>query len=152
MDNFFKFEFPTKVLKISNHPKYGYCFIKHIQDMSELDGESNAIETEQAYCLTTGVLIGDKEDAKMLCVKLGIRKIEKAYPNSGILVGFQPIEQKWYGCTHRGVEGFGIGDMLFESKYIPNEQTPFVECGKKRITTLDEAREAAVNFAKYLCR
>ena len=94
--------------------------------------------------------------------------------------------KKYYGFTHRGVEGFGIGDMLFD---INNENTsiyynsikyrikylysliraitckfrfkyliedgikdviPFNKRGSKIIETKEEAKQAAINFMKYI--
>ena len=94
--------------------------------------------------------------------------------------------KKYYGFTHRGVEGFGIRDMLFD---INNENTsiyynsikyrikylysliraitckfrfkyliedgikdiiPFNKRGSKIIETKEEAKQAAINFMKYI--
>ena len=94
--------------------------------------------------------------------------------------------KKYYGFTYRGVEGFGIGDMLFD---INNENTsiyynsikyrikylysliraitckfgfkyliedgikdiiPFNKRGSKIIETKEEAKQAAINFMKYI--
>ena len=94
--------------------------------------------------------------------------------------------KKYYGFTHRGVTGFGIGDMLFD---INNENTsiyynsikyrikylysliraitckfrfkyliedgikdviPFNKRGSKIIETKEEAKQAAINFMKYI--
>ena len=94
--------------------------------------------------------------------------------------------KKYYGFTHRGIEGFGIGDMLFD---IDNENTsiyynsikyrikylyrlisaitckfrfkyliedgikdviPFNKRGSKIIETKEEAKQAAINFMKYI--
>ena len=94
--------------------------------------------------------------------------------------------KKYYGFTHRGIEGFGIGDTLFN---INNENTsiyynsikyrikylytliraitckyrfkyliedgikdviPFNKRGSKIIETKEEAKQAAINFMKYI--
>lgn len=94
--------------------------------------------------------------------------------------------KKYYGFTHRGIVGFGIGDMLFD---INNENTsiyynsikyrikylyrliraitckyrfkyliedgikdviPFNKRGSKIIETKEEAKQAAINFMKYI--
>ena len=94
--------------------------------------------------------------------------------------------KKYYGFTHRGIMGFGIGDMLFD---INNENTsiyynsikyrikylysliraitckyrfkyliedgikdiiPFNKRGSKIIETKEEAKQAAINFMKYI--
>lgn len=94
--------------------------------------------------------------------------------------------KKYYGFTHRGIMGFGIGDMLFD---INNENTsiyynsikyrikylysliraitceyrfkyliedgikdiiPFNKRGSKIIEIKEEAKQAAINFMKYI--
>ncbi len=65
-------------------------------------------------------------------------------------VEFNEKEQKWYGASHRGSCGFGIGDMLFEEDCIQDDNTPFVDAGRVKITTLDQAKTAAENFMEYV--
>lgn len=99
---------------------------------------------------------------------------------------FSNKTSKYYGYTHRGICGFGIGDMLFD---INNENTsiyynnfkyrlkylyrlfinlkdrftfkyliedgikdviPFNKRGSKIIETKEEAKQAAINFMKYI--
>lgn len=99
---------------------------------------------------------------------------------------FSNKTSKYYGYTHRGICGFGIGDMLFD---IRNENTsiyynnikyrikylyrliraitckfrfkylvedgikdviPFNKRGSKIIETKEEAKQAAINFMKYI--
>lgn len=101
-------------------------------------------------------------------------------------VAYSKKTKKYYGFTHRGVIGFGIGDMLFD---INNENTsiyynsikyrikylysliraitckfrfkyliedgikdviPFNKRGSKIIETKEEAKQAAINFMKYI--
>lgn len=107
---------------------------------------------------------------------------------------FDEETQKYYGYSHRGAQGFGIGDMLFtedsslltekviSKNYYTNRKyqkeflkalkhhykkkdhfgfedlikcgimdvVPFREKGVKKIETLDEAFQAASNFASYI--
>lgn len=115
-------------------------------------------------------------------------------------VMFDRKSQKYYGYSHRAIQGFGIGDMLFNLTGIIGEEkkedvrsyyqskklrrefiltllryhikgdwlafmdlceddiishgissiVPFKERGRKRIETLEEAFEAALNFADYV--
>lgn len=94
--------------------------------------------------------------------------------------------KKYYGFTHRGVKGFGIGDMLFDInnenfsiyynsfkyrlkylyrlfinlkdrftfKYLIEDGIkdviPFNKRGSKIIETKEEAKQAAINFMKYI--
>ena len=94
--------------------------------------------------------------------------------------------KKYYGFTHRGIVGFGIGDMLFDInnenisiyynsfkyrlkylyrlfinlkdrftfKYLIEDGIkdviPFNKRGSKIIETKEEAKQAAINFMKYI--
>ena len=101
-------------------------------------------------------------------------------------VAYSDKTKKYYGFTHRGIMGFGIGDTLFN---INNENTsiyynsikyrikylytliraitckfrfkyliedgikdviPFNKRGSKIIETKEEAKQAAINFMKYI--
>ncbi|BCG50149.1 hypothetical protein [Ralstonia phage RP13] len=72
--------------------------------------------------------------------------------------GFSDKEQKWYGWSHRGYCGFGIGDKIFDASLLPesisdtNEwsDVPFNQLGTKDIESLDDAKIAAQNFAEYI--
>jgi hypothetical protein len=76
-------------------------------------------------------------------------------------LGFSEKEQKWYGWSHRGLCGFGIGDMLFDEDWTPDGSKPridnpatdklkFTERGSIKIETLEQAKQAAENFKKYI--
>jgi len=64
-------------------------------------------------------------------------------------IGFNPETQKWCGWSHRAFSCFGINDKLFETNY-GNKYTYFNEHGTKTITNLEEAKQAAINFANYV--
>lgn len=70
--------------------------------------------------------------------------------NENIIIGY-------CGYSHRAAVTFKLGDKLFESGWIPESgyestraTTPFIKHGYKTIETLDEAKQAALNFAKYI--
>lgn len=106
-------------------------------------------------------------------------------------VMYDKKSQRYFGYSHRAIQGFGIGDMIFclsgtigenKSEYYMSKKyrrkyiltllkyhlkndymgfedlcedgismiIPFKERGRKRIETLDEAFEAAKNFARYV--
>jgi len=67
----------------------------------------------------------------------------------GYGLGFSEKEQKWYGWSHRAIEGFGIGDMIFEVNF-GDDKTLFRQHGKKPIKNMDDAKESARRFAKYV--
>jgi len=45
---------------------------------------------------------------------------------------------------------FGIGDLLFEEKYVLTDETLFRNAGEVVIKTEEQARQAASNFSKYV--
>jgi hypothetical protein len=66
-----------------------------------------------------------------------------------INIGFNPLNKKWYGWSHRAIVAFGIGDKIFE-KDFGNNKTPFIKHGSKTIKTFSDAKKAAINFANYI--
>ncbi len=76
-------------------------------------------------------------------------------------LGFSETKNKWYGWSHRAICGFGIGDKLFDKNWTPDGSKPsfnnpvtdklkFTERGAVTIKTLDQAKEAAENFSRYV--
>ena len=131
----------VKVLKV-RHYKVGY---EVRTEKVEVEGNPEVI-IRSAYT-PDGKYIGSPRTARYLIVKRGI-KPELADPGDRVCtVGFCERENKWYGFSHRAICGFGIDDMIFEEKF-GDDHTPFTMHGKRMITNLDEAREAAVNFAE----
>ena len=111
-------------------------------------GGDKPIEMRSAYT-PNGDYIGSPKIARYLVVKRGI-KPEKAHPSDNVCsIGFCEKEQKWYGWSHRAIFGFGIGDTLFEEEY-GDDHTLFSEHGTVQIETLEQARQAAINFAEYV--
>lgn len=73
---------------------------------------------------------------------------EKSKPEHCVnSIGFSEREQKWYGWSHRAISGFGKGDMIFEPDF-GDDKTPFREHGSKPIKNMEDARKAAVAFAR----
>ena len=88
-----------------------------------------------------GEYIGDPEEAKMF-EDMGIIP-EKSKKNHCVCsIGFCEKEQKWYGWSHRAMHGFGIGDTPLECYPTGDKK------GKKKIKTLKEAKQAAIDFAE----
>lgn len=62
---------------------------------------------------------------------------------------------KWYGWSHRGFASFGVGDRLFRPSLLRGRwadrwrDLPPQQVGYATITTDDEARTAAANFAAW---
>ncbi len=133
---------PYKLKEVKFQRNYpGYLYRREIVDDSEYGGDGN-LEMINCYSSDTGQWIGNAKDARYLCKKLGLRQIHGS-------IGFNEDEQKWYGWSHRAIYGFGIEDKLFEGDF-GDAKTLFSQHGKKTITTLDEARQAAIRFAKFV--
>ena len=71
--------------------------------------------------------------------------------------GLDKDKGMWYGWSHRAVHGFKIGDKLFDEHYKPEDKTDaemermkFSDRGSKTIKTLNDAKQAAVNFSHYV--
>ena len=61
-----------------------------------------------------GAYIGSSKDAFFLCRTKGIHP-ELRTPESNVCsIGFCEREQKWFGWSHRAIQGFGIGDVVEE--------------------------------------
>lgn len=118
------------------------------QEYGVPDGESFIMKS--AFT-PEGHYIGNPRDAFRLIVKRGIKPQLRTEHSKTCSIGFCERENKWYGWSHRGICGFGIGDKLFEELVEgADDHTPFVEHGHKTIETLDEARQAASNFAESI--
>jgi hypothetical protein len=107
-------------------------------------------EHRQAYN-REGQWIGRPAFAWRLFRKHGIYPEYRTSESTVCSIGFCEREQKWYGWSHRAIVGFGIGDKLFTEGFPdPDGTIPFIERGTVTITALEEARQAAANFAEYV--
>ena len=138
--------FMTEVLNTVVLYESGYEIRKECITMRE-DGSKFVSYT--AYTLD-GDYIGRPGFAKYLTEKKGIRP-ECVNPSkqSPCSVGFNAAQNKWFGWSHRGICGFGIGDKIFESRF-GNESTLFAEHGNETIRNMDDAKKAAITFSAYL--
>jgi len=135
-----------EVLWTRRYKDYGYELRREIWDGSEYGGDD--LETTQAYTVC-GEWIGNPKTARFLCVKHGILP-EKSDPEHCVCsIGFKEASQQWCGWSHRAIACFGIGDKLFQER-CPGctDKTPYVQHGTKTITTLEQAKLAAKNFAR----
>ena len=68
------------------------------------------------------------------------------------------FEGKWCGWSHRAAAMFGVGDMLFDESLLDESRpdyakwgnTTFDKVGTIKITTDEQARQAAANFACHV--
>ena len=139
---------PYNVQKIKFQRKYkGYIYRREIVDDSDFGGDGN-LEMVNCYSSYTGDWIGDAKTARYLCIKLNLIEVQKAHKNHcRCSIGFNKLEQKWYGWSHRAICGFGFGDMIFEERF-GDDNTPFVKHGLKPIINMDEAKNSAIRFAE----
>lgn len=129
-------------------PEYGYVIKTETWKIPK-DKSDPGTEMHSAYT-SDGTYIGDIKMAKFLSEKKGITKFELRTKNSNVCsIGFNEKENKWYGWSHRAICGFGIGDKLFDQDF-GDDRTKFSEHGRKVIKNLEEAKQAAKNFAEYV--
>ena len=102
-----------KVTKLISERKYraGYIVRKELVDDTEYGGDGD-LEMTRAYT-PEGDWIGSSKEAYRYCKQFGITKFEKTSPDHCcVSIGFNPVEQKWYGWSHRAIYGFGIGSEV----------------------------------------
>ena len=59
--------------------------------------------------------IGSEREYKFLVEDKGLILIQKAEPSDNTCsIGYQPTENKWYGWSHRAINGFTIGSVVEE--------------------------------------
>ena len=108
--------------------------------------------------LIDGGYVGLPEDAYKL-LQRGIHFVQKSNPKDNVCsIGFNPIEQKWYGWSHRATYGFGIGDTVKEGdccassgwtkEYLETHEDPYVLPVGFEAKTLKDARCMAIAFAE----
>lgn len=131
----------SKLLKVE---ECDYYDIK--TEMWDVDGK-NETKMVSAYS-KAGKYIGDPKTAKTLTEKFGIKEFGLVDPKHNVCsIGFNPDKKTWWGWSHRAICGFTEGDMLFEENF-GNDKTLFKKHGRIKITDMEQARQAAINFAK----
>lgn len=125
------------------------------------EDEVNALPDFSYYISNVdGGYIGGEREYKFLVEDKGLILIQKAEPSDNTCsIGYQPKENKWYGWSHRAIQGFTIGDVVKEgdltttSGYVeeyriqhPDEDMS-LPVGFKALT-LKDAKRMAIAFAK----
>jgi len=100
-----------EVVKTICYSKYGYIYrVERV--MFSIDEPDEILDLVVCYS-SDGQYLGDNKMANILCRRYGIREFVKTaetrYP---ACVGFNPVENKWYGWSHRAIYGFGIGSSV----------------------------------------
>lgn len=118
-------------------------------DDSAYGGNGKLFVKDMVYT-KAGHFVGDKKFASYLAAQ-NIRPILADPAHSVCSIGFSTRLQKWFGWSHRAICGFSINgtDRIFEEDY-GDDNTLYVEHGPKLIQTLDDAKQAAINFADYV--
>jgi hypothetical protein len=134
-----------EVIYQRNYP--GYLYRREVIDDSGYGGNGK-LEMVNCYAAENGHWIGDAKFARYLCKKKGLRQIQKIDDQDCVSsIGFNSDENKWYGWSHRAICGFGIGNKLFIEEY-GDDDTLFIEHGPDTIITLEQAKQAAINFSR----
>lgn len=95
-----------KIIKVTRYPRLGY---KHVVELVREDEDGEWFEMDSAYDLEDHYL-DDIHTTRRRLLRHGI--IPEYHEHASI--GFCKIDQKWYGWSHRGMYGFGIGDKVKE--------------------------------------
>lgn len=133
--------------------KAGYVVKEEFWKLDETDPHPTPMKL--AYT-PQGELIGDVKTAKYLIVKRGIKPIRASKKHSVCSIGYSKKDKRWYGWSHRSMCGFKKGDKLFTENYksnIPEDQRdkiPFIKHGRTTIKNNKQAKQAAINFARYV--
>lgn len=132
---------PYKVKEVIFQRQYpGYLYRREIIDDSAFGGDGN-LEMVNCYSADTGYWMGNAEDARFLCKKHGLRQVQIAQPDHIVCsIGFNVLQQKWYGWSHRAICSFGIGDKLFNGWSRGADD-------KELIATVEQAKQSAICFA-----
>jgi len=126
-------------------------------------GGGPPFEMSSAFTTPEGHYIGDPKTAHRLVVTRGIKPELSSAPGCGenhhvCSIGFCEREQKWWGWSHRGMHGFGIGDEVHEgdctasSGWIDEYLRDHPEADLSlpvgfRAASLDDAKRMAIAFA-----
>jgi len=116
--------------------KHGYIIRDEFWALNPDDPEEEwALMKRQAYT-PCGEYIGDSKTAYFLCKTKGVIPRLADPEHCVCSIGYNPVQKKWYGWSHRAMHGFGIGDK-------PDSK----EKDDAKIETMEEAMEAAIAFA-----
>jgi len=121
----------NRAIEVLKKTKTMFGYVVHEEYWSDIDSTDKTPITT-AYT-TDGYWIGDEKTAKILCDKHGIYPI----PRSGIQkyelrpcsIGFSKKNKKWYGWSHRALNGFKIGSKvkMGDCGYVPVDWDDFVQ-------------------------
>ena len=136
----FGLKITKKNVKIIN---MGNNIIKKIQVIN-YGGSKNFLQ--ETYYTKDENFIGN-ENSYLFCIKNGLSEIQPVDSKSRTCqIGFQKETNKWMGWSHRASKSFGIGDTYYGKS---NSILKFPENTKRKIKTMEEAKQSAINFGNY---
>ena len=124
-------------------------YLLRVEEWTNPDGDSANIES--AYTME-GYYIGPPHMAYELVTNWGVVQFDRSKETNTIAnIGFSFRDRKWYGWDESHIQGFGIGDVIFEdttTKWfdLNDDEKPKT----RRINSLDEAKEEAIKYVSML--
>ena len=116
----------AKILAVEDHLNY---IIQRELVPSPCVGENEPdMEMGVCYAKPSNQYIGDIATADYLCRQRGITDLQ-APTGKVCSIGWQAVEKKWYGWSHRAIYGFGVGSTVKKGDcgYLPVDRADFVE-------------------------
>lgn len=105
------------IIKTKGTRHYQYYDVK-TQVVRPSHKEARSVVMRSAYS-KKGDYIGTAVFAFRMVNVHGIRSFEKAKPNDNICtIGYSPGNNKWYGWSHRGIHGYGIGSQYKKARAV----------------------------------
>lgn len=122
-------------------------------------GEEVEVEIKQVYY--NDLFIGGVELAIQLIIDNKIRHFEKRDNSSNICtIGYSEEKKKWFGWSHRGICGFGIGTKIGRNHnlYVASGKKDFLKTLRKKkhrfvknplFSVMDDGVDVSGVFYKY---
>lgn len=121
------------IIKTKNTRHYQYYDVR-TQLIKPSHREARAVIMKSAYS-KKGDYIGSSVRAFRFVSVYGIKSFEKGNPKDTVCtIGFSPEQKRWFGWSHRGIHGFGIGSK-HKNSYASN---------------LNQAKRMAIAFANSI--
>lgn len=121
-------------------------YVKNIEEVVIWPDKKERLEV--CYTRSGGFYLGSEKIAKYITERLGLYWIISTQKSKAANVGCGSDGSSliWYGWSHRGMCSFRPGDKIF----VPGISKNFRESGFTTIQTLEQGKEAAINFANYI--
>ena len=107
--NIFKSVYGTDCLSVESTEHVGPFIVQ--REVVACGDDNDEVTVEAAYT-KEGHYIGSKETAERLLVRGITSQVQPKGDGITCSIGFCPTDLKWYGWSHRGIYGFGIGSSV----------------------------------------